>query len=204
MTPQMRKFLVWGSLIVLILILYFYSKNSYNNLVALDENVTAQGHQVEVAYQARLDKTKNLFEIVLSSADFEKSTLTGIIEARSKASSVQINADNLTPEKIAEFEKAQNAFGQSLGRLLAISENYPQLKSTEAFRDFQTQYEGIENRIANERRKFNEAAQDLNTTIRSFPQNIWASMAHIEKRAYFESKAGAEDAPDIGKLRKEN
>ena len=126
--------------------------NSYNDMVKMDEGVTAQWKQVEVEYQARMDKTKNLFEIVQSAADFEKSTLKEVMEARSKATSVQINADNLTPEKIAEFEKAQNAFGSSLGRLMAVSENYPQLQSVQAFRDFQTQYEGMENRIATARR----------------------------------------------------
>ncbi len=185
----------------LVLLLGFNGCSSYNEMVTMDEGVTAQWKQVEVAYQARMDKTKNLFEIVQSAADFEKSTLKEVMEARSKATSVQINADNLTPEKIAEFEKAQNAFGSSLGRLMAVAENYPQLQSVQAFRDFQAQYEGMENRISTERMRFNEAAQEFNTYIRRFPKNIWAGMFHFEKRAYFESQAGAETAPDIKGMR---
>ncbi len=185
----------------LILLLGFNGCSSYNQMVTMDEGVTAQWKQVEVAYQARMDKTKNLFEIVQSAADFEKNTLTEVMEARSKATSVRIDPTNLTPEKLAEFEKAQNAFGSSLGRLMAVAENYPQLQSVQAFRDFQAQYEGMENRIATERMRFNEAAQEFNTYIRRFPKNIWAGMFHFEKRAYFESQAGADTAPDIKSMR---
>jgi LemA protein len=148
-----------------------------------------------------MDKTKNLFAIVQSSADFERETLREVMEARSKATSIQINADNLTPEKIAEFEKAQNAFGSSLGRLMAVAENYPQLKTVDAFRDFQAQYEGMENRIATERRRFNEVALEFNTYIRRFPKNMWAGAFGFEKRGYFESQEGAETAPDIQNMR---
>ena len=175
--------------------------NTQKALAAMDEGVTGQWRQVEVAYQARMDKTKNLFEIVQSAADFEKTTLKEVMEARSKATSIQINADNITPEKLAEFEKAQNAFGSSLGRLMAVAENYPQLQSVQAFRDFQAQYEGMENRIATERMRFNDAVQQLNTYIRQFPTNIFAGMFGYEKRAYFQSQAGAETAPDIKSMR---
>ncbi|MCW3070537.1 MAG: LemA family protein [Bacteroidetes bacterium] len=195
-----------GTIILLVvvgffLLLGFNGCSSYNSMATMDEGVTAQWQQVEVAYQARMDKTKNLFAIVQSSADFEKETLKEVMEARSKATSVQINADNLTPEKIAEFEKAQNAFGSSLGRLMAVAENYPQLQSVGAFRDFQAQYEGMENRIATERRRFNEVAQQFNTYIRRFPKNIWAGMFNFEKRGYFEAQSGAETAPDIQSMR---
>lgn len=184
-----------------VLLIGFNGCSSYNSMVTMDEGVTAQWQQVEVAYQARMDKTKNLFEIVQSAADFEKTTLAEVMEARSKATSIQINADNITPEKLAEFEKAQNAFGSSLGRLMAVAENYPTLQSVQAFRDFQAQYEGMENRISTERMRFNEAAQGLNTYIRRFPKNIWAGMFGFQKRAYFESQAGAETAPDIKSMR---
>jgi LemA protein len=195
-----------GTIILLVvaglfLLLGFNGCNSYNSMATMDEGVTAQWQQVEVAYQARMDKTKNLFAIVQSAADFEKETLKEVMEARSKATSIQINADNLTPEKIAEFEKAQNAFGASLGRLMAVAENYPQLQSVQAFRDFQAQYEGMENRIATERRRFNEVAQEFNTYIRRFPKNIWAGMFNFDKRGYFEAQAGAETAPDIQSMR---
>jgi len=195
-----------GTIILLViaglfLLIGFNGCNSYNSMVTMDEGVTAQWKQVEVAYQARMDKTKNLFEIVQSAADFEKGTLTAVMEARSKATSVRIDPSNITPEKLAEFEKAQNAFGSSLGRLMAVAENYPQLKSVDAFRDFQAQYEGMENRIATERRRFNETAQEFNTYIRRFPKNIWASMFHFDKRAYFAAQEGAETAPDIKSMR---
>ena len=148
-----------------------------------------------------MDKTKNLFEIVQSAADFEKGTLKEVMEARSKATSITIDPSHITPEKLAEFEKAQSAFGSSLGRLMAVAEQYPQLQSVQAFRDFQAQYEGMENRIATERRRFNETAQEFNTYIRRFPKNIWAGMFHFEKRAYFESQEGADKAPDIKSMR---
>jgi LemA protein len=197
-----------GTIILLVvagffLLLGFNGCNSYNSMVTMNEGVTAQWKQVEVAYQARMDKTKNLFEIVQSSADFEKSTLKEVMEARSKATSVQINADNITPEKLAEFEKAQNAFGSSLGRLMAVSENYPQLQSIQGFRDFQAQYEGMENRISTERMRFNDATQSFNTYIQRFPKNIWAGMFHFDKRAYFAAQAGADVAPDIKSMRED-
>ncbi len=189
------------SIVGLFLLIGFNGCSSYNSMVTMDEGVTAQWKQVEVAYQARMDKTKNLFEIVQSAADFEKTTLQQVMEARSKATSIQIDPSNITPEKLAEFEKAQNAFGSSLGRLMAVAENYPQLQSVQAFRDFQAQYEGMENRISTERMRFNEAAQNLNTYVRRFPKNIWAGIFGIQKRAYFEAQAGADTAPDIKSMR---
>ncbi len=185
----------------IVLLIGFRGCSSYNNMVTMDEGVTAQWKQVEVAYQARMDKTKNLFEIVQSSADFEKGTLTAVMQARSKATSITIDPSNITPEKLAEFEKAQNAFGSSLGRLMAVAENYPQLQSVGAFRDFQAQYEGMENRISTERRRFNETAQEFNTYIRRFPANIWAGMFGFQKRAYFAAQEGADTAPDIHSMR---
>lgn len=195
-----------GTIILLVIVGLFLligvnGCGTYNTMATMDEGVTGQWQQVEVAYQARMDKTKNLFEIVQSAADFERGTLKDVIEARSKATSIQINADNLTPEKIAEFEKAQNAFGTSLGRLMAVAENYPQLKAVDAFRDFQAQYEGMENRIATERRRFNEVAQDYNTYIRRFPKNVYAKIFDFEKRGYFQSQEGAETAPDIKSMK---
>ena len=185
----------------LFLLIGFNGCGSYNSMVTKDEGVTGQWQQVEVAYQARMDKTKNLFEIVQGAADFEKGTLKEVMEARSAATQIKLTADDLTPEKMAAFEKAQASFGQSLGRLMAVAENYPQLQAVGAFRDFQAQYEGMENRIATERRRFNEVAQDLNTYIRKFPRNIWAGMFGFDKRAYFESVEGADTAPDIKSMR---
>jgi LemA protein len=179
----------------------FNGCSTFNTLSTKDEAVTGQWQQVEVAYQARMDKTKNLFEIVQGAADFEKQTLTDVIAARSKATSINIDASNLSPEKMAEFQKAQDAFGTSLGRLMAVAEQYPQLQAVGAFRDFQAQYEGMENRIATERRRFNEFAQDFNTSIRRFPRNIWAGLFDFNRRGYFESSEGAEVAPDIKSMR---
>lgn len=179
----------------------FNGCSTFNTLSTKDEAVTGQWQQVEVAYQARMDKTKNLFEIVQGAADFEKQTLTDVIAARSKATSINIDASNLSPEKMAEFQKAQDAFGTSLGRLMAVAEQYPQLQAVGAFRDFQAQYEGMENRIATERRRFNEFAQDFNTSIRRFPRNIWAGIFDFNRRGYFESTEGAEVAPDIKSMR---
>ena len=193
--------IILGVIGLIVLLFGVRACNTQKSLASMDEGVTAQWRQVEVAYQARMDKTKNLFEIVQQSADFEKGTLKEVMEARSKATSVQINADNLTPDKIAEFEKAQNAFGSSLGRLMAVSENYPQLQAVQGFRDFQAQYEGMENRIATERGRFNDAVQNLNTYIRQFPTNIFASILGYQKRAYFEAQAGADTAPDIKSMR---
>jgi LemA protein len=179
----------------------FNGCSTFNTLSTKDEAVTGQWQQVEVAYQARMDKTKNLFEIVQGAADFEKQTLTDVIAARSKATSINIDASNLSPEKMAEFQKAQDAFGTSLGRLMAVAEQYPQLQAVGAFRDFQAQYEGMENRIATERRRFNEFAQDFNTSIRRFPRNVWAGLFDFNRRGYFESSEGAEVAPDIKSMR---
>ena len=183
------------------LLIGFNGCSTYNSMVKMNMEVTAQWKQVEVVYQARMDKTKNLFEIVQSSADFEKGTLTAVMEARSKATRITIDPSNITPEKLAEFEKAQNAFGSSLGRLMAVAENYPQLKSVDAFRDFQNQYESMENQIALERRRFNQAVQDFNTATLTFPRNIWAGMFHFEQRAFFSAQEGAENAPDIKSMR---
>jgi LemA protein len=196
-----RGTIILLAIIGIFLLIGFNGCSTYNNMVTMDEAVTGQWQQVEVAYQARMDKTKNLFEIVQSAADFEQETLREVMQARSRATSIQIDPDNLTPEKIAEFEKAQNAFGSSLGRLLAVAENYPQLQAVGAFRDFQAQYEGMENRIAYAREKFNEMVRGYNTYIKRFPRNVWAGAFNFEKRGYFESQEGAETAPDIKSMR---
>jgi LemA protein len=191
------------SLLGALLLIGMNSCGSYNSFVTKEEALTAQWKQVGVAYQARMDKTKNLLEIVQTAGDFEKSTLMDVINARSRATSIQLSVDELTPENIAKFQKAQEALGSSLGRLMAIAESYPNLKTVDAFRDFQAQYEGMENRIATERRRFNEVGQDYNTSIRRFPKNLWASMFGFEKKAYFEASEGADVAPDIKQMKAE-
>ncbi len=196
----MKKLPIILLLIGVIVILMGLGGCSYNKMATADEGVTQQWQQVEVAYQARMDKTKNLFAIVQKAGDFEKSTLMEVMNARASATQVKINVDELTPENIAKFEKAQNAFGSSLGRLMAVAENYPNLKAVDAYRDFQAQYEGMENRIATERRRFNEQVGLFNAMIRRFPSNIWAGMFGFEKRGYFQSVEGAETAPDISEM----
>lgn len=166
-------------------------------LVGAEEGVSAQWSNVENAYQLRADKTKNIVEIIKGSADFEKTTLKEVVEARAKATSIQLNADDLTPEKLAQFEQAQAQYGQALGRLLATVENYPQLQTTTAFRDFQAQYEGMENRIGTERRKFNDLARDFNTRIKRFPANLVAGIFGFKEKGYFHMQAGNDVAPDI-------
>jgi LemA protein len=194
----MKKiWIVLGIIALLLFMGYSYFKGKYNSMVNMDELVTAQWQQVENVYQSRMDKSKNLMEIVKGAANFEKSTLQDVIEARSKATSIQINGDDLTPEKLAAFQKAQEGFGNSLGRLMAVAERYPELQAVQAFRDFQAQYEGMENRISVERMKFNEVVREFNTFIRRFPNNFIAGMFDFQKRPYFEAVEGAEQAPDI-------
>lgn len=195
-----KSLITLGAIGFIILLIGFNGCSTYNNMVQMDEGVNGQWKQVEVVYQARMDKTKNLLEIVQQAANFEKGTLTDVMEARSRATTIKLTADDLTEENLAKFKKAQDAFGQSLGRLMAVAENYPQLQSIQAFRDFQAQYEGMENRIAEERRKFNDVVQALNQSVRTFPRNIWAGIFGIHKRAYFSAEEGAEKAPDIKKM----
>lgn len=166
-------------------------------MVGMDEGVKAQWSNVENAYQLRADKTKNIVEIIKGSADFEKTTLTDVINARAKATSIQLNANDLTPEKMAQFEQAQQQLTGALSRLMVTVERYPDLKTTTAFRDFQAQYEGMENRIGVERRKYNDAARNFNTRIKRFPGNLLAGLFGFDTKGYFEAQEGTENAPDI-------
>jgi len=180
--------------------LSFCQCNTLGIFFDADEGITQQWKQVEVAYQARMDKTKNLLAIVQKAANFEKSTLKEVMEARSAATQVRLNVDQLTPENVAKFQKAQDAFGSSLGRLMAVAANYPQLQSVGAFRDFQAQYEGMEDRISTERRRVNEEVGSYNTAIRRLPKKIWASLFDFERRGYFEAAKGSSNAPDISNM----
>lgn len=193
--------IVLFSVLGLILLIFVNGCSTYNNLVKKEEGVTKAWKQVEVQYQARMDKTKNLFEIVMANAEYEKTTLKDIVEARANATRITVNIDDMTQENLDKFQKAQDQFGQALGRLLAVSESYPDLKAAEAFRDFQAQYEGMENRIAKARGDFNDIVGDYNTYVRRFPRNIWAGMFGFEKKAYFQAQEGAETAPDIRSMR---
>lgn len=188
---------ILGILLVAGLGIFFYATNWYNGTVTLEEGVSEQWSNVENAYQLRADKTKNLVEIVKGAADFERETLTQVVEARSKATSVNIDANDLSPEKVQAFQEAQSQFSGALSRLLVTIERYPELKATEAFRDFQAQYEGMENRIGVERRKYNDVARNFNTRIKRFPGNLMAGMFGFEEKGYFEAEEGTDKAPDI-------
>lgn len=194
----MKKTLIIVGVIALIaIIIYRIFAGSYNSMVAMEEGVTSQWAQVENVYQRRADLIPNLVNTVKGYADFEQETLTGVIEARAKATAVNINADNLTPEKVAEFQQAQEGLSSALSRLLVTVERYPDLKANQGFLDLQSQLEGSENRITVERMKFNETVQSYNTYIRKFPQTFLAGMYGFEKKGYFEATAGAEKAPEV-------
>jgi LemA protein len=166
-------------------------------MVGMNEAVTAQWSNVENAYQLRADKTKNIVAIIKGSAEFEQTTLTDVVNARAKATSIQLNANDLTPDKIAQFEQAQQQLSGALSRLMVTVERYPDLKTTTAFRDFQAQYEGMENRIGVERRKFNELAQQYNAKVKRFPNNMLAGLFGFTEKGYFKAQEGTDTAPDI-------
>lgn len=192
-----KTWIALGVVALLILIIFLWFKNSYNNLVVLDENVKGKWSQVETQYQRRADLIPNLVNTVKGYADFEKSTLTQVIEARANATKVTVSPERLDAKSIQQFQAAQNQVSSALGRLLAVAENYPNLKANESFRDLQSQLEGTENRITVARNDFNKEVQTYNKTIRKFPQMIFASMFGFEKAAYFEADKGAEKAPEV-------
>lgn len=177
--------------------IFFWFQGTYNNMVKMDEGVQAAWSQVENVYQRRADLIPNLVATVKGYAAHEQQTLEGVISARSKATQITVNAEDLTSEQLAKYQQAQGELGSALGKLLAITENYPDLKANTNFLELQSQLEGTENRIAVERKKFNDAARAYNTTIRQFPKNIVAAMFGFEKKPYFEAQEGAEQAPKV-------
>lgn len=193
----MRKYLGLFIGLGVIAVIAFWLMSFYNGTVSLNEDVAKQWSNVENAYQLRADKTKNLVEIVKGAADFEKETLTQVIEARAKATSVNIAPGDLSPEKIKEFQAAQDQFSGALSRLMVTVERYPELKAVKGFQDFQVQYEGMENRIGVERGRYNDVARNFNTRVKSFPGNMIAGMFGFEQKGYFEAQEGTENAPDI-------
>lgn len=194
----MKKTLITvGIIIGIFLLIVATFVSPYNSMVFMDEQVTKQWAQVENVYQRRADLIPNLVNTVKGYAEHEKSTLEGVVEARSKATAVQIDANNLDAASIQKFNEAQGELTQALSRLLMLREAYPDLKANQNFLELQAQLEGTENRIAVERMKFNEEAQKYNSYIRSFPKNLIASMFNFERKAYFESQEGAEVAPTV-------
>jgi LemA protein len=193
-----KTLIVVGVILVVVFILYRFFVGTYNNLVERDVQVQTAWSQVENVYQRRLDLIPNLVSTVKEAADFEKSTLTAVIEARANATQVKIDPKNLTADQMTKFQQAQGELGSALGRLMVVVEQYPQLKANQNFLELQSQLEGTENRIAVERQKFNEAVQLFNSYVRKFPQVTIAGMYGFSPKPFFESDKGANKAPDVG------
>lgn len=190
MKKKFRKYLIF-------LLVPLISGCGYNTMVELEEGISSQWAQVENAYQRRSDLIPNLVNTVKGYADFEKETLTQIIEARAKATSVNVKPENITPQAINQFQEAQAGLSSALSRLMVVVERYPELKANQNFLELQAQLEGTENRISVERRKFNEATRRYNTYIRKFPKNIVASIFDFEKKEYFEVEEKAKEVPEV-------
>ena len=184
-------------ILAVIAVVAVWAVTGYNGLVKADEAVSTAWSNVENQYQRRADLIPNLVNTVKGYAAHEKETLDAVVAARTRATQVAVDAENLTPEMLQEYQKAQNEVGTALGRLIAIAEAYPDLKANANFLELQAQLEGTENRISVERRNFNEVAKKYNTSIRTFPRNMLAGMFGFEKRPYFEAQEGAENVPVV-------
>lgn len=192
-----KSWIVIIVLVLLALIVYMSVKGTYNKMVTMDESIDGQWSQVENVYQRRADLIPNLVNTVKGYADFEQQTLTQVIEARAKATSVNVDPTNLNAGNFQQFQEAQGQLTQALSRLMVVVERYPELKANQNFLELQAQLEGTENRIAVERKKFNETVRNYNTYIRKFPQTFWANIFGFEKKPYFEADEGAETAPTV-------
>lgn len=191
-----------GSLVLLVLLGILLiggcmTCNLQKTMVQTDENVKSKWGEVQNQYQRRADLIPNLVNTVKGAANFEQKTLTDVINARARATSIQVNPENLTPEKLREFQSAQGELSQALGRLMVVTENYPELKANQNFLALQDQLEGTENRITLARKNFNDAVQEYNVTVRQFPNNIFAGMLGFEKKGMFEADAAAQKAPSV-------
>lgn len=184
-------------LLLYLLLVPFFTSCGYNTMIEKQEAVDAQWAQVENVYQRRADLIPNLVATVKGYAAHEAETLQSVVEARSKATSTTIDASSLTEENLKAFQSAQDGLSQALSRLLVVQESYPDLKANENFRDLQSQLEGTENRIAVERKKFNDTAREYNTYIRKFPNNFIAGWFDFTAKPYFEAKEGSEEAPKV-------
>ena len=181
----------------LILLLGGCGCSGYNGLVQTDQNVKGKWANVESDYQRRSDLIPNLVNTVKGAADFEKSTLEAVVNARAQATQTKIDVTNLSPEKVAEFQKAQSQLSGAIGRLLVTMEKYPELKATDAFRDLQSQLEGTENRIKVSRNDFNSAVQEYNTSVKKFPMVLFSGIFGFKEKGFFAAEAGAEKAPTV-------
>ena len=182
---------------IFVFAIFRWGMNTYNSMVSNREAVTSQWGNVQTQYQRRMDLIPNFVNTVKGAANFEQKTLTDVIEARANATKVTVDPKNLTPEMLANFQKAQGGVSSALGRLMVVVEKYPELKATQNFRDLQTELEGTENRIATERKKFNDLAQAYNVTIQRFPASIIAGIGHFTEKPYFQAAEGADKAPEV-------
>ncbi len=183
--------------VAIVLACFGWVKSTYNGFVQQQEGVEAAWAQVENVYQRRADLIPNLVATVKGYAKHEQETLDKVVSARAKATQITVDPTNLTAESLKKYQEAQGELGSALGKLLAITENYPDLKANENFLQLQAQLEGTENRITVERKTFNEVAQTYNSAIRQFPGNILAGMCGFERKPYFEAESGAEKAPKV-------
>lgn len=190
----MKKFL---SVIIALTAVMSLSSCSYNSMVKLDENVKGKWGAVQTQYQRRADLIPNLVNTVKGEANFEKGTLTAVVEARAKATSIQVDASKLTPETVKKYQEAQGELSTALGRFLSVTENYPTLRANESFKKLQDQLEGTENRITMARNDFNTAVQDYNSKIRTFPANLTAKMFGFTEKGYFSADEGSDKAPKV-------
>lgn len=192
-----KGLIIIGIILVIIFIGYSFFAGKYNTMVELQEAIPQQWAQVEAQYQRRADLIPNLVNTVKGYANFEQETLTRVMEARASATQVKIDPTNITPEALARFQQAQAGVGSALGRLLAVAENYPNLKANENFLDLQAQLEGTENRITVARTRFNDVVQPYNVYIKRFPNNMLAGMYGFQPKGYFEATQGSEVAPTV-------
>ena len=194
---SIKKNLGWIIPVGILVVVVLWAIGGYNGMVKMDEQVQNSWANVETQYQRRADLIPNLVSTVKGYAKHEQQTLEDVVKARSEATQVKVDSENLTPEKLAAFQKAQSGVSSALGRLLAVAENYPDLKANQNFLELQSQLEGTENRITVARKDFNDTAKSYNQAIRQFPKNILAGMFGFEKKSYFEAEAGSEKAPKV-------
>lgn len=193
----MRSIITIGIVFLVLIVIFGIGGCSYNGLVKEREQVNSAWAQVENVYQRRADLIPNLVNTVKGVADFEKSTLEAVVQARASATSVKLDANNLDEAGLKRFQAAQDGLSSALSRLLVVSENYPNLKANQNFSELQSELAGSENRIANERRKFNEVVQSYNTKVASFPTNLYAGMFGFTPKAYFQAAQGSDKAPEV-------
>jgi LemA protein len=192
-----RKWLIPGIIIGIIVLIVAVLVSGYNGLVGQRENVNKSFADLQSQYQRRADLVPNLVSTVKGAANFEQETLTNVTEARARATSINIDPSTASPEQIAQYQQSQGELSQALGRLLAVTENYPELRAVAGFQDLQVQLEGTENRIAVARNDFNGVASGYNARIQTFPTNITAGIFGFDRFTYFEAEDGVENAPDV-------